>query len=150
HIRRTPPEELREQTGAMASVLATILPELVVCLGKLPSSYPLPPEQARLRLHEAVGQFLVAIAAPQGLLLLLDDLHWADAPTLDLLCYLARSQPNARLLLLGAFREGEVTHRSAFERVLTELHRLRLLTSITLGPLPEMDLNTLAAHLLGI
>jgi predicted ATPase len=64
HIRAATPDELRAQTGAMASVLATILPELSLCLGELPSSYLLPPEQARLRLYEAVGMFLAAIAAP--------------------------------------------------------------------------------------
>ncbi len=117
-------------------------------LGELPSKSPLPPEQARLRLYEAVGLFLAGIAARSGLLLLLDDLHWADPATLDLLWYVARSQPNARLLLLGAYREGEVTHRPAFERALTELNRLRLLTTITLGPLSEADLNRLATNAL--
>ena len=149
HIRATTPDELREQTGAMASVLATILPELSVCLEHLPSSYPLPPEQARLRLYEAVSLFLVAIAASHGLLLLLDDLQWADPASLDLLCHLARSQPNARLFILGAYRQGDVTHPAAFERALTDLNRLRHLTSIMLGPLPEPDLNILAATLLG-
>jgi predicted ATPase/DNA-binding CsgD family transcriptional regulator len=149
HIRATAPEALREQTGVMASVLATILPELSQHLGELPSSYVLPPEQARLRLYEAVGMFFAAIAAPHGLLLLLDDLQWADTATLDLLCYVARSQPNARLLVLGAYREGEVTHRRAFERALTELNRLRQLTTITLGSLTEKDLSTFATNALG-
>jgi DNA-binding CsgD family transcriptional regulator len=149
HIRTATPDELRAQTGAMASVLATILPELSLYLGELPSSYLLPPEQARLRLYEAVGMFLVAIAAPQGLLLLLDDLQWADTATLDLLCYVARSQPNARLLALGAYRAGEVTHRPAFERALTELNRLRQLTTIMPGSLTETDLSTFATNALG-
>jgi len=149
HIRAAAPDEVRTQTGAMASVLATILPELSLCLGELPASYLLPPEQARLRLYEAVGMFLAAIAAPNGLLVLLDDLQWADTATLDLLCYVARSQPDARLLVLGAYREGEVTHRSAFERALTELNRLRQLTTITLGSLIETDLSTFAANALG-
>jgi len=83
HIRAATPAAVRMQTGAMASVLATILPELVLCLGELPTSYLLPPEQARLRLYEAVSLFLGAIAAPCGLLLLLDDLHRADTATLD-------------------------------------------------------------------
>ncbi len=149
HIRAATPDELRAQTGAMASVLATILPELSLRLGELPSSYVLPPEQARLRLYEAVGMFLVAIAAPHGSLLLLDDLQWADTATLDLLCYVARAQPNARLLVLGAYREGEVTHRPAFERALTELNRLRQLTIITPGSLTEPDLSAFATNALG-
>src|SRR5260370_30154993 len=149
HIRPATSDEVRTQTGEMASVLATILPELSLCLGELPSSYALPPEQARLRLYEAVGMFLAAIAAPHGLLLLLDDLQWADTATLDLLCYVARSQPDARLLVLGAYREGEVTHRPGFERALTELNRLRQLTTITPGSLTETDLSTFATNALG-
>jgi DNA-binding CsgD family transcriptional regulator/tetratricopeptide (TPR) repeat protein len=149
HIRAATPDEVRAQTGAMASVLATILPELTLCLGELPSSYVLPPEQARLRLYEVVGIFLAAIAAPHGLLLLLDDLQWADTATLDLLCYLARSQSNARLLVLGAYRQGEVTNRLAFERALTELNRLRQLTTITLNLLTEADLSAIATITLG-
>jgi DNA-binding CsgD family transcriptional regulator len=149
HIRAATPDELRAQTGAMASVLATILPELSLYLGELPSSYVLQPEQARMRLYEAVGMFLAAISAPHGLLLLLDDLQWADTATFDLLCYVARSQPDARLLILGAYREGEVTYSAAFERALTELNRLRLLTSITIGPLTETDLRTFATSALG-
>ncbi len=44
HIRAATSDELRTQTGAMASMLVTILPELSLCLGELPSSYVLPPE----------------------------------------------------------------------------------------------------------
>ena len=52
YIRATPPEQLREQAGSMASILSTILPELTMALGELPGSYPLPADQARLRLFE--------------------------------------------------------------------------------------------------
>src|SRR5215471_2269327 len=110
YIRATAPDTLREQTGVMASVLATILPELEVALGSLPSSYSLPPEQARLRLYEAVGDFLAAIATPHGLVLLLDDLQWADSATLDLLCYVAQHQAASRICFLGAYRSDELTN----------------------------------------
>src|SRR5690348_444206 len=50
YIRATPPEQLREQAGSMAPILATILPELAMALGSLPGGYPLPADQARLRL----------------------------------------------------------------------------------------------------
>jgi hypothetical protein len=48
----------------------------------------MPPEQARLRLYEAIGAFFAAIARAQPPLLHIDDLHWADPATLDLLCYI--------------------------------------------------------------
>src|SRR5947207_4450710 len=71
HIRTVALDQLRQQIDVLGPVLVTILPELSLRLGELPNSYPLPPEQARLRLYEAVGAFLAAIAAPQGLVLLL-------------------------------------------------------------------------------
>jgi DNA-binding CsgD family transcriptional regulator/tetratricopeptide (TPR) repeat protein len=149
YIRTATPAVLRMQTGPMASVLATILPELALCLGELPAGYLLPPEQESLRLYEAVGLFLAAIAAPGGLLLLLDDLHWADTATLDLLCHIVRHQPGARLLMLGAYREGEITNRQAFERTLTTLTRARRLTTLSLGPLTGAELQQLSTACLG-
>jgi predicted ATPase len=149
HIRTATPHIVREQAGTLASVLATILPEFPLRLGELPVSYPLPAEQARLRLYEAVGMFLAAISVPNALLLLLDDLQWADTATLDLLCYVVRHQPKARLLVLGAYREGEVAQRPSFERALDELTRLRRLITITIGQLAGTSMATLAESLLG-
>ena len=149
HIHTATPNIVREQAGTLASVLATILPEFPLLLGELPVSYPLPAEQARLRLYEAVGMFLAAIAVPRALLLLLDDLQWADTATLDLLSYVVRHQPNARLLVLGAYREGEVAQRPSFERALAELTRLRRLITITIGQLAGTSMATLAESRLG-
>jgi DNA-binding CsgD family transcriptional regulator len=149
HIRSASPDTLRAQTGALATILATILPELVVRLGESPPAYPLPPEQARVRLYEAVGAFLATIAAPNALVVILDDLHWADPASLDLLCYVARQQPAARLLILGAYRAGEVVDRPAFERALAELNRMRMLDTIAIGPLSEAEVATFAAETLG-
>lgn len=166
HIQTAPLQQLREQAGLTAAILSTILPELGARLGEVPASYPLPAEQARLRLYEALGAFLAAIASPPatpllcggdcrsppqggGLLLILDDLQWADAASLDLFCYVARHQPAARLLLLGAYREGEVGGNSALERALNELTRLRVLTTVTLAPLRAEEVAALAANYLG-
>jgi predicted ATPase/DNA-binding CsgD family transcriptional regulator len=148
HIRVTSPDTLQNQSGAFASVLASILPELTLRLGERPVHYPLPPEQARLRLYEAVGTFVAAIAAADGLLLILDDLQWADPASLDLLCYVVRQQPAARLLVLGAYRAGEVADNPAFERALAELNRLRTLNTVKLTPLTDGDITALAASYL--
>lgn len=148
YIRTAPIDVLRAQLGALAPILATILPELTMRLGEIPASYPLPPEQARFRLFEAVGDFLAAIAAPRALLLILDDLQWADPASLDLISYVAGHQPTARTLILGAYRAGEVAHRTAFERTVAELNRLRLLESIGVRPLGEAAIATLATRYL--
>ena len=149
HIRAAPPDELRAQTGANASILASLLPELHARLGDLPQSQALPPEQARLRLYEAIGALLAAIAHEQPLLLRLDDLHWADPATLDLLCYIAAHQRESHMLILGAYREGEAAHELAFERTVATLHRLRALSVIQLAALPPADVSQLAQSYLG-
>jgi predicted ATPase/DNA-binding NarL/FixJ family response regulator len=149
HIRATSPDILHAQVAGAATTLAALLPELVERLGALPDGYPLPPEQARLRLYEAIGGFLTAIATPRSLVLQLDDLQWADAATLDLLCHIARHQPVARLLVVGAYREGEVAEHVGFQRAVAELNRLRLLSTISIGPLAEADLSVFAAEYLG-
>jgi predicted ATPase/DNA-binding CsgD family transcriptional regulator len=150
YIRATPPEQLREQAGSIAPVLATILPELSVALGELLGSYPLPADQARLRLFEAIGMFLASLASTAPLVLLLDDLQWADPTSLDLLRHVARQQSTARFLILGAYRAGELASSPALERTLLDLNRARLLTSLSVGPLVEEDMATFAAAYLGL
>jgi predicted ATPase/DNA-binding CsgD family transcriptional regulator len=150
YIRAALPEQLREQAGSMAPVLATILPELTIALGALSGSYPLPADQTRLRLFEAVGMFLASLTSTAPLVLLLDDLQWADPATLDLLRHVARQQSTARLLILGAYRAGELVSNPALERTLLDLNRARLLTSLTIGPLVEEEIATLAVARLGL
>src|SRR5437016_5598338 len=150
YIRTAPIKQLRTQADSIAPILATILPELPLRLGELATSYPLPPEQTRLRLYEAVGMFLAAIAVKNPLLLLLDDLHWADTATLDLLCHLAQHQAVSRLYILGAYRSDELASHSALERSILDLTRSRQLTVLALRPLPEADVDKLTTALLGV
>src|SRR5438132_13189163 len=150
YIRTAPREQLRAQADPIAPILATILPELPRHLGELTPSYPLPPEQARLRLYEAVGLFLSTIAVSRPLLLLLDDLHWADTATLDLLCHVAQHQATSRLCILGAYRSDELASRPALERSILDLTRSRQLTVLTLHPLTEANVVELTTALLGI
>ncbi|HEX6541849.1 MAG TPA: AAA family ATPase [Ktedonobacterales bacterium] len=144
YIRSAAPGDLREQTQDSAPMLASLLPELRARLGDLPAGYHLPPEQARLRLYEAVGDFLAALTQRQPLLLLLDDLQWADPATLDLLCYIVAHYRTTRMMLLGAYRAGEATHPEAFERTLATLHRQRALSITALDPLSAPEVALLA------
>jgi len=144
YIQEAPLDQLRTQVTAAQQVLATLLPELITRLGELPPSAPLPPEQARFRLYEAIGMFLQAIGAPHALVLTLDDLQWADTASLDLLCHVARHQPNAHLLVVGAYRASEAAHCPALASTLTELYRQRVLTTMTIDPLSAIETGMLA------
>src|SRR2546423_10772673 len=149
HIRMTQEEQLCRQVGAAPEVLASLLPELAVCLRERPVPLPFPPEQARLRLYEALGAFLAGIGAPHTLVLTLDDLHWADSASLDLLCHLARSRLNAHLLVLGAYRESEIDGNPALVYTVAELSRQRMLTTVVVDPLSLAEVGMLAEGRLG-
>lgn len=145
YIQGAPLDDLRDQTGEAAPTLASIFPELTARLGELPAGHPLPPEQARFRLYGAVGSFIAAIAQSRPLVLILDDLHSADAASLDLLCYIQRRHPKDRLLVLGAYREGETGSNSALARAVDNLNRHRALATVMLCPLSQEEIASLAA-----
>ncbi|MFP3968822.1 AAA family ATPase, partial [Actinomadura fulvescens] len=66
---------------------------------------------ARHHLHKAMRKLLDLIAGPEGLVLLLDDVHWADDPSLDFLDYLVRHPPRSKVLLGLAYRPAQASSR---------------------------------------
>lgn len=147
-IAQAPPERLREQLGPNAPVLAPLLPGIAQRLPDLDSLYALPPEQERLRLFEAVVEFLRASAQTAPLVVLLDDLQWADGATCDLLVHVARRAAETPLFIVGAYREGELEDNPALVRAVAELNRRRLLLSAALRPLAAEESARLTANLL--
>ena len=77
----------------------------------------------RHRLHTAVTDLLTGISAGRPVLLVLEDAHWADGPTLGLLRHLARAGGRARLLLLATFRDAEADMPDALSETLADLRR---------------------------
>ena len=128
---------LRDCLGAAASDVAALLPELRALLPELDAA-PLPPsDQARFRLFEAVTHFLVSIAASTPLLVIIDDLHWGDAPSLALLSFLAQGLSATPLLLVCAYRDAAAEQPPAFGALLTSLRRTRGFRLIQLGGLSQ-------------
>lgn len=147
--RSLPVGRLRRLLGPAAGEVARWLPELRERLGPLPPSYRLSQAEARLRLFDGVVAFLANLAGEAPLVLLLDDLQWADTGSVDFLAYLARKARPARLLILGAHREVEPEGTEPLGRVIAELTRHRLLTRIVLRRLSAEDTARLLADLLG-
>ncbi len=130
---------LREALRQGAADLAVLLPELREQLGAPPDLPALPalePDQARFRLFESVSAFLRTLAARQPLLLVLDDLHSADAPSLLLLQFLARDLTSAPLLVLGTYRDVEVDRAHPLSETLAALRRQPAFAHIPLRGLP--------------
>src|SRR5687768_6578214 len=93
----------RELAGDDVAVVASIAPALgPAAAGELS-------ERDRLLAIDATNRFLVRVAATQPLLLVLDDLHWADDSSLALLEFVAGAPQPASLAILGAYRHDELT-----------------------------------------
>jgi class 3 adenylate cyclase/tetratricopeptide (TPR) repeat protein len=103
-VHAAAPPALRAETAVRWPYLGRLLPDQVGSISL--SSAPSPDEQ--LRLFWTVTDFLVAVAGIRPLTLLLDDLHWADRASLDLLLHLARHTRGECILLVGTYREEEV------------------------------------------
>jgi class 3 adenylate cyclase len=99
---------LREHLGAGAPDLAAVVPEIHERFPDLPIAPPLEGDDERQRFFESMASFVSRAAADTPLVMILDDLHWADKPTLLLLLHLARRIRNDRLLLIGTYRDVEL------------------------------------------
>jgi DNA-binding SARP family transcriptional activator/tetratricopeptide (TPR) repeat protein len=131
-------DELRVVAREYGSELSRLIPELRRRLPDLPPPDPGDPETDRYRLFEAVAGLLAAISASAPVLIALDDLQWADRPSLLLLRHLARSPHNARVSILGAYRA--VDHWSeGFDAALAGLRRERLTVQMDIVGLREEE-----------
>ena len=102
-------EVLRAQLGAAAEELQRLFPELRMMYPGLPEPPVAADESAQFRLFDAYASFLRAASADSPLVIVLDDIHWADKPTLLLLQHLAREVSNAGLLVVGTYRDTELS-----------------------------------------
>ena len=139
YLRETEPEALRAQLGAGAADLAQLLPELRELFPDLPGPPALESEGARFRLFEAVTSLLRSATQARALVLVLDDLHAADEPSLLLLQFVAREISDSRVLVVCAFRDVDPTMREPLVSALAELVREPRTTQIELAGLSDAD-----------
>lgn len=126
------------------SALAEVLPEIHGVRTGIPPSGALEPQRAEQRLFEALARMLEALGKQKPLLLVLEDLHWAGEPTLELLRFLARRLGTLPLLIVATFRtgDGETHSLLALRRTLQQEHRA---IGISLAHLTQDDLTQLVA-----
>ena len=139
YVREAEPGTLRSQLGAGAVDLAQLLPEVLELFPDLGEPPEIEPESARFRLFEAASSLLTSAAQVRPLVLVLDDLHAADEPSLLLLQFLARELGGSRLLVVGAYRDVDPTPRDPLTTVLTELAREPVTRTLVLAGLSERD-----------
>jgi tetratricopeptide (TPR) repeat protein len=137
-LRTCDPDALRECLGAGAGELTRLVPELERLTG-MAAPERRDPESERFALQVAVSELLARLSRRQPLLVVADDVHWADSETLHLLRRLARSAPEARWLVVAAYRGEEAAGELA--DTLAELGRQDAVMRLTLGNLSTEEVG---------
>lgn len=132
-------ERIIEGVGENLRALTDIIPELEELVGPQPDLEAVPPSEARNRFNNAIERFVRTLASSEHpLVIFLDDLQWADLPSIDLITALSTDPASRGVLLIGAYRGNEVEAghplRAAVERMRALDARL---DALALGPLSE-------------
>ena len=133
-------DSLAEWLGERGEILSRLLPELESLTGT-PAPPARDPAEDRYALQSALSELLRRVSLTQPLLLVADDLHWADGETLHLLRRLARLAPEARLLLLAAYRDRGEEPEPVLSATLADLSRLDGVTRLVLGNLDDQEVG---------
>ena len=151
YVRDADAGQLRERLGPGAPELAELLPELRELLADLPPPAVRDPQALRFRLFDAVAGLLRAVATSERpLLVVLDDLHAADEPSLLLLQFVAGTVADARILIACAYRDTEIGGgRLALDRLIGELVRERTVTRVALHGLRREDVAAYVEQIAG-
>ena len=138
-------------TPTILERLSTLLPELRNLLPQNDRTYAhysqLPPEQERLHQWEATLELLNILSKKTPLLLVLDDLHWMDESSRELLAYLTRHIQDQRILLLGTCRDVELAPGDTLLKLITDLRREQAIVTLPVQPLTQSQIGSLVAHL---
>jgi eukaryotic-like serine/threonine-protein kinase len=141
YLRGVDPDEVATDSGPGTSDIAQVRDELQDLIPGLSNVRSLEPEQERFRFFDSVTAFLKNAAAQQPLVLFLDDLHWADGPSLRMLQFLAREIPDSRLLVIGTYRDVALGRRHPLSQALADLSREGLIERVSLHGLTEHEVE---------
>ncbi|HEX3796680.1 MAG TPA: AAA family ATPase [Acidimicrobiales bacterium] len=140
---RTSPGELPSRLGRHPGELVRLLPELAELVPGLDEPLRSDPETEQYRLFQAVASWLTAAAEPAGLVLVIDDLHWAALPTFLLLTHVLRAAESARLLVIGIYRDTDIDSEHPMTAMLTDMRRMDGSERFTLSGLTVEELTVL-------
>ncbi|HEX4893561.1 MAG TPA: AAA family ATPase, partial [Hyphomicrobiaceae bacterium] len=142
--------ELKAALGPGAADVSGILPEILV---RIPDAERLPAPSdasaARFQFFSTVARLLIESSRRRAQVLVLEDLHWADAPSLHLLEFLAQAMERSRLLVIGTYRETEVSRRHRLTDTLGALGRLTHVRRRLVSGLDRPDVTSFVSTAIG-
>ncbi len=133
-VRHTPGDQLASKLGEFPGDLTRLVPHLADLVADLPEPLHDEPETERFRLFQAVESWLAAGGADEPRLLVLDDLHWADKPTLLLLRQLIAGHPPG-LMILCTYRDTDVDRAHPLSAMLADFRRMERVTRVAVDGL---------------
>lgn len=150
HAARTvPPAAFRQALGDSAAGVSTLMPELRVMFDDIPAHPEFAADQQRRFLFNSYVALLHRVARNTPVAIVLEDLHWADEPTLMLLQHVVSTIDTAAVFIMGTYRDVELDVQRPFARTLETLLRERRATRMSLKRLPVQDVESMLASLSG-
>jgi class 3 adenylate cyclase len=141
---------LHQRLHGLEQDLARVFPELPGRLPEQSQSIPSDAESERYRLFEAIAALVTGITATRSAILVLDDLHWADKPTVLLFRHIVRSVQSAALLIVVCYREMELATEHPLADLVADLRREPFVAWIGLDGLSEAESRALLEAQAGV
>lgn len=127
--------------------LTALLPELDSQLSQVAVPASQSSEQEQLRLWEATRELVTTISEGNPLLIVLDDIQWADSSSCELFAYLARRLNSLPIVIAGTCRENELDANHPLRPFLTDLQREHVIEPLSLRPLSDEQIGTIVSHI---
>ena len=131
------PELLDENTRQLIGNFGRLVPKLHQIIPDLPTPPPLDPKQEQLRLITSLTQFIKQATQEHSWLLILEDLHWADQSSIELLRYLGRHLPEMSLFIVGIYRDLDLDRNHPLRIAVRDLNLLPTCRHIPLERLSQ-------------
>lgn len=149
YVQQSSGRDLRDDMGVGVVDIAVIVPQIKDELPDIEEPLEIEPAQARFRLFDSIASFLRKVSQREPVVIILDDIHWADRSSLMLLEFIARETADCRVMILCLYRDTELTRQNPLNRTLAELIRLPNISQLFLRGLPADDVKRLVARLAG-
>ena len=150
YVRECDARRLESELGYGAADIADVVPEIKSKVTGIKPLPPLEPEAARFRLFDSITTFLKNAAQVQPIMLVLDDLHWADRSTILLLEFLVRELGESRFLVVGCYREVEMAGQRILSETLANLSREPVFRRQSLSGLKQQDTGPFVEAVAGV
>jgi DNA-binding SARP family transcriptional activator len=149
YVIHAPEDQLLAHVATHGSELARLVSTLARRLPRLPPSKATDADSERYLLFAAAVGLVIAASEHQPVVLVLDDLQWADKASLQLLRHLIAAEQTMRVLVLGTYRDNELSRAHPFVETLAGLHRLHGMTRLELEGLNETGVMALMEATVG-